>query len=129
MAIYMPMGYLNRRSCRVCGKKFKPTSRSDQFCSIQCMRRRYDGKRLDFSTIEPPIVTQEQLIELGYAERVGLRVECGNARCRKIFAIGDRDDHKIDKRTRFCCAQCEKQFWRDKTRHPKPATEHRAQSL
>lgn len=30
MANYYPMGYLERRSCQVCGKKFKPTSRSDR---------------------------------------------------------------------------------------------------
>lgn len=55
---------------------------------------------------------------LGYAKRIGLRIECGNARCRRAFTIGDREDGKPDRRTRFCCAACERQHWRDVTRHP-----------
>ena len=53
----------------------------------------------------------------GWNERIGLEVECANRRCKKTFVIGDRNDGKIDKRTRFCCAACEKQYWRDVTRH------------
>ena len=118
MAIYMPMGYLQRRSCAVCGKKFKPTSRTDKYCSIECMRRRHDGPRLDFEAEIAPIVTTEALKEMSYEERVGLRLMCSNARCGRVFTIGDREDGRRDRRTRFCCADCERQFWRDATRHP-----------
>ena len=52
--------------------------------------------------------------------RNGMQIECANVRCRKTFTIGDRNDGRIDKRERFCCAACEKQYWRDVTRHPKP---------
>lgn len=35
----------------------------------------------------------------------------------KIEVITDSTD-KVDKRTRFCCAKCERQWWRRETRHP-----------
>ena len=51
-------------------------------------------------------------------DRTGMRIECASLRCKKVFVIGDRNDGRPDKRTRFCCAACEKQYWRDVTRHP-----------
>ena len=99
----MIVGYLSegvivgRRSCAVCGKKFNPSSRGMRYCSVRCMRRRFDK----------------------WASRVGLRLVCENRRCGRTFVIGDRNDGKPDKRTRFCCAACERQHWRDVTRHPK----------
>ena len=51
----------------------------------------------------------------------GTQVECANRRCRRTFIIGERRDGRMDKRTRFCCAACEKQHWRDVTRHPAKA--------
>lgn len=118
------MGYIangvivGRRSCAVCGKKFNPNSRGALYCSAKCMRRRFDAQRLDFGKRDAPIMTQEELRELPYEARVGLRVACANVRCRRVFLIGGREDGKIDKRTRFCSAECEKQYWRDVTRHP-----------
>jgi hypothetical protein len=53
--------------------------------------------------------------------RNGLKIQCANSRCRRVFAVGDREDGRIDKRTRFCCAACERQYWRDITRHPRTA--------
>lgn len=99
---YMANGVIvGRRSCAVCGKKFNPASRGNRYCSVACMRRRYDK----------------------WDARVGLAVECGNARCRRVFVIGDRQDGKVDRRTRFCCAACERQHWRDVTRHPRRGRE------
>lgn len=48
----------------------------------------------------------------------GMPLTCANERCGRVFVTGDRADGKPDKRTRFCCAECEKQHWRDVTRHP-----------
>ena len=96
------MGYIANgvivgvRSCVVCGKKFNPSSKGNRYCSVKCMRRRYDK----------------------WDARIGLQIECANVRCHRTFTIGDRKDGKPDKRTRFCCANCEKQYWRDVTRHP-----------
>lgn len=121
------MGYMSNgvivgvRSCAVCGTKFNPSSRGNRYCSVKCMRRRFDAERLDFST-EDRLFTSEELQELAPEARIGLRVECANRRCKRVFVIGDREDGHLDKRTRFCCAACEKQYWRDVTRHPKAAT-------
>lgn len=61
-------------------------------------------------------------MDKGAQKLEGLTIECANLRCRKVFVIGDRYNGKKDKRTRFCCAACEKQYWRDVTRHPAKAT-------
>lgn len=65
------------------------------------------------------VTSYEQLKAIDLEDRAGLSVECANRRCRRVFVIGERRNGKLDKRTRFCCAQCEKQYWRDVTRHPK----------
>ena len=51
----------------------------------------------------------------------GTILNCANERCGRVFVVGDRQDGKRDKRTRFCCAECERQHWRDMTRHPRKA--------
>jgi len=66
-------------------------------------------------------ITTEEFEKLTYRQRVGLRLECGNARCRRVFTIGERENGREDKRTRFCCEACERQHWRDVTRHPAKA--------
>ena len=121
------MGYIaggaivGRKSCAICGKKFNTSSRGNRYCSVECMRRRFDAERLDFS-VDDRLYTSAELSELAPSARIGLRVACGNGRCRRVFVIGDREDGKPDKRTRFCCAACEKQYWRDVTRHPAKAS-------
>lgn len=39
--------------------------------------------------------------------------DCKNLRCKRHVVVVE----KRDKRTSFCCPQCEKQYWRDVTRH------------
>ena len=39
---------------------------------------------------------------------------CANCHC--VVTTDSR--FQIDKRTRFCCAKCEKDYWRMVTRHP-----------
>lgn len=51
----------------------------------------------------------------------GISLTCANERCGRAFVIGDRQDGKPDRRSRFCCAECERQHWRDVTRHPRKA--------
>ena len=38
------------------------------------------------------------------------------ANCRRVVTTDSRGH--LDKRTRFCCAKCEKDYWRKVTRHP-----------
>ena len=47
-----------------------------------------------------------------------IRFEC--AWCKREVVTDSSD--KVDKRTRFCCAKCERQWWRRKTRHPTKLT-------
>ena len=43
-----------------------------------------------------------------------IRFDC--AWCKREVITDSTE--KVDKRTRFCCAKCERQWWRKKTRHP-----------
>lgn len=54
-------------------------------------------------------MTKEQRI----AKYPSLRFEC--AYCGKSVTTDSTE--RLDKRTRFCCAVCERQYWRKVTRH------------
>ena len=56
----------------------------------------------------------QQEIEERYPVR---EFECANCH-RKVVTDNSMGYKGIDKRTRFCCAHCERQYWRKVTRHP-----------
>lgn len=88
-------------------------------CGLDAAWRHYTKKREDAAVKKLLEIIQETTKKedhTAYLEE-GTRVECANRRCRKAFVIGERNDGKPDRRTRFCCAACEKQYWRDVTRH------------
>lgn len=70
-------------------------------------------------------LTLEERIEK-YPPRI---FEC--AWCKKWVVIDNSNmTAPVDKRTRFCCAHCEKQWWRKETRHPTSLTNmYKAQAI
>lgn len=73
-------------NCPNCGKGFNPKSVNQRYCSAKCgnqYRRKYG------------------------VERVSITFRCAQCGHRVVT-----DPNRRDRRTRFCCAECEKKYWR-----------------
>lgn len=74
--------------CRQCGEEFTPATVVQKYCSRLCKERYY--RHHDINAEYPSITFT--------------CAQCG----RTVVTEGGAKD----KRTRFCCASCEKKFWR-----------------
>lgn len=75
--------------CPECGKEFAPLTVVQKYCSTACgarYRRKHEGE------VRYPSIT----------------FTCANYKCGRLVVT----DGKKDKRTRFCCAECEKKYWK-----------------
>lgn len=92
--------------CRNCGRSFSEKTVMQIYCCKDC----YFGFRKKFLNMTPE--EKEKAFP-------SLRFKCAN--CGKEVIT---DSVKRDRRTRFCCAQCERQYWRRVTRHPARENPH-----
>lgn len=88
---------MDKTKCPVCGAEFTPYNKSHIYCSRNCgYKARYHGlsDKYRAAAFEPR------------------EFECSC--CGHTVEVTDPKD----KRERFCCAACERKYWRDITRHP-----------
>lgn len=81
------------RTCRYCGGAFTIRTVTQKFCCKTCRDRYFDRLR------------REGIRE----ERVSITFRCANPSCGRVVVT---ETDRPDMRTRFCCAQCEKKYWR-----------------
>lgn len=80
---------MEKRNCPLCGKEFSPAAVNQVFCSTEC-RIKYNSKYGGYEKYPPKFF---------------ICAHCGKEVSTKTG----------DKRTRFCCSECEKKYWK----HPK----------
>ena len=85
------------RACENCGKVFQPTKRGQRFCSGKCNREWYHWHGKEHPEDDTKPIIRE--------------FECRT--CGKDVKVVDYNDQ----RTVYCSQQCEKKYWRDRTRH------------
>lgn len=89
-------------TCLVCGKFFSNNGRQ-KFCSIECAKRSNKITYYETEVKRPEPAPDAQVLRSFY--------------CRCCGSLVNFVDHS-DKRTVYCCAKCERKYWRDVTRHP-----------
>lgn len=75
--------------CLQCGAEFSPKHERSRFCSDYCRRRFYYCGN--------------------HVPRVSITFTCANPNCGRTVVT---ETERLDKRTRFCCKECEKKYWR-----------------
>lgn len=84
---------MNQLQCRECGAVFEMRTVTQKFCSGKCCRDWHNRNRRE--GIRP--------------ERRSITFRCANPKCGRIV---ETETERRDMRTRFCCAACEKAYWR-----------------
>lgn len=79
--------------CDYCGEDFEPRTVTQRFCCKKCSYA-WHGRRKTAKL--PP-------------ERRSITFTCANPRCGRTVVT---ETTRRDMRTRFCCAGCEKAYWR-----------------